>query len=113
MLRRALANLLANAIRHTPAGGSIRVGIAATDNATTLEIENSGEPIPPEHLSRIFDRFYRADPSRHRINEGAGLGLAITRSIVQRARWRDFRQVGDGGCVFRVADGVNGATADS
>jgi two-component system heavy metal sensor histidine kinase CusS len=83
MLRRALANLLANAIRHTPAGGSIRVGIAATDNATTLEIENSGEPIPPEHLSRIFDRFYRADPSRHRINEGAGLGLAITRSIVQ------------------------------
>lgn len=83
MLRRALANLLSNAIRHTPAGGSIRVGIAATDSATTLDIENTGEPIPPEHLSRIFDRFYRADPSRHRSNEGAGLGLAITRSIVR------------------------------
>ena len=83
MLRRALANLLSNAIRHTPAGGSIRVRIEATDGDTTLAIENSGEPIPPEHLSRIFDRFYRADPSRHRSNEGAGLGLAITRSIVQ------------------------------
>jgi two-component system heavy metal sensor histidine kinase CusS len=83
MLRRALANLLANAIRHTPAGGSVRVGIAATDSATTLEIENTGEPIPPEHLSRIFDRFYRVDPSRHRSNEGAGLGLAITRSIIE------------------------------
>ena len=83
MLRRALANLLSNAIRHTPAGGSIRVGIEATDDGTMLAIENSGEPIPPEHLSRIFDRFYRADPSRHRSNEGAGLGLAITRSIVQ------------------------------
>lgn len=83
MLRRALANLLSNAIRHSPAGGSIRVGIEATDGHTTLAIENSGEPIPPEHLSRIFDRFYRADPSRHRSNEGAGLGLAITRSIIR------------------------------
>jgi two-component system heavy metal sensor histidine kinase CusS len=83
MLRRALANLLSNAIRHTPEGGSIRVGIEATDGCTRLDIENTGEPIPPEHLSRIFDRFYRADPSRYRGNEGAGLGLAITRSIVE------------------------------
>lgn len=83
MLRRGLANLISNAIRHTPPGGSIRVGIEATDSGTTLAIENSGEPIAPEHLSRIFDRFYRVDPSRHHGNEGAGLGLAITRSIVQ------------------------------
>lgn len=83
MLRRALANLLSNAIRHASAGGSIRVEIEATDNGTTLAIENSGEAIPAEHLPRIFDRFYRADPSRHRASEGAGLGLAITRSIVQ------------------------------
>jgi two-component system heavy metal sensor histidine kinase CusS len=83
MLRRALANLISNAIRHTPASGSIRVHIETTDGETTLAVENSGVPIPPEHLSRIFDRFYRADPSRHRSHEGAGLGLAITRSIVQ------------------------------
>jgi two-component system heavy metal sensor histidine kinase CusS len=83
MLRRALANLISNAIRHTPAGGSIRVRIEETDGAMILSVENSGEPIAAEHLPRIFDRFYRVDPSRHRSHEGAGLGLAITRSIVQ------------------------------
>lgn len=83
MLRRALANLISNAIRHTRSGGDIRVRIESGETGTTLSIENSGEPIPPEHLSRIFDRFYRADPSRHRNGEGAGLGLAITRSIIQ------------------------------
>jgi two-component system heavy metal sensor histidine kinase CusS len=83
MLRRALANLIANAIRHTPMGGSIRVRLAAENGSTKLAIENSGDPIPAEHLSRIFDRFYRADPSRHGSAEGAGLGLAITRSIIR------------------------------
>lgn len=99
MLRRALANLISNAIRHTPAGGSIQVRIAATDRSTTLTIENSGEPIAPEHLTRIFDRFYRADPSRHRSNEGAGLGLAITRSIVQAHSGEiSVRATADGVC---------------
>ncbi len=83
MLRRALANLISNAIRHTPAGGSIRVRIEASGAGTNLAIENSGEPIPPEHLARIFDRFYRADPSHQGGGEGAGLGLAITRSIIR------------------------------
>jgi len=83
MLRRALANLLSNAIRHTPLNGDIGVRIAVADDATTLSIANTGEGIPPEHLTRIFDRFYRADPSRHRDGEGAGLGLAITRSIIR------------------------------
>jgi two-component system heavy metal sensor histidine kinase CusS len=49
----------------------------------TIQVENSGETIPPEHLPRLFDRFYRADPSRKRLADGAGLGLAITRSIIQ------------------------------
>lgn len=83
MLRRALANLLSNAIRHTPQGGRIQVRIEPLGEGTAVSVENSGAPIPPEHLSRIFDRFYRADPSRHGGGEGAGLGLAITRSIVQ------------------------------
>jgi two-component system heavy metal sensor histidine kinase CusS len=83
MLRRALANLLSNAIRHTPEGGNIRISIETSAGGLKLSIENSGEPIPEEHLARIFDRFYRADPSRHRSSDGAGLGLAITRSIVQ------------------------------
>ena len=83
MLRRALANLISNAIRHTPAGGSIRVGIEACSEGTRLTVENSGEPIPQEQMSRIFDRFYRGDASRHGGGEGAGLGLAITRSIIR------------------------------
>lgn len=82
MLRRALANLLSNAIRHSPAGGAIRVDIGNTGQGVTLVVTNSGEAISPEHLPHIFDRFYRADPSRHSNGEGAGLGLAITRSIV-------------------------------
>lgn len=83
MLRRALANLISNAIRHTPTNGRIRVGIEACSEGTRLTVENSGEPIPQEQMSRIFDRFYRGDPSRHGGGEGAGLGLAITRSIIR------------------------------
>lgn len=84
MLRRALGNLLSNALRHTPAGGRIDVKIdIAADGKTRLAVENSGEPIPAEHLPRLFDRFYRVDASRHNAGDGAGLGLAITRSIIQ------------------------------
>jgi two-component system heavy metal sensor histidine kinase CusS len=83
MLRRALANLISNAIRHTPAGGTIRVGIESSGEGMKLSVENSGEPIPLEQTSRIFDRFYRGDASRHGSGEGAGLGLAITRSIIR------------------------------
>jgi len=53
------------------------------DRMATIQVENSGETIPPEHLPRLFDRFYRADPSRKRLADGVGLGLAITRSIIQ------------------------------
>jgi len=82
MLRRAISNLLSNAIRHTPRGGSVSVSTRAEDGFVSVAVENPGEPIPAAHLPRIFDRFYRVDPSRQRISEGAGLGLAITKSIV-------------------------------
>lgn len=83
MLRRAFSNLLSNAIRYTPRGGAVSVSIAMRANQDVLiSFENPGEPIPAEHLSRIFNRFYRIDPSRQRVTEGAGLGLAITRSII-------------------------------
>ncbi|MBN8451339.1 MAG: heavy metal sensor histidine kinase [Candidatus Accumulibacter sp.] len=84
MLRRAISNLLSNALRHTPAGGRIVVRVDDTgDSAVTLSVENSGDTVAREHLPRLFDRFYRVDSSRQRSSEGAGLGLAITRSILR------------------------------
>jgi len=84
MLRRAIGNLLSNAIRYTPAGASIAVSIRPRGpEATELSIENPGETIDPQHLPRLFDRFYRAEASRRPAGEGAGLGLAIAKSIVE------------------------------
>ncbi len=84
MLRRAISNLLSNAVRHTPAGGHIAVHVDDTgDSVVKLSVENTGETIPAEHLPRLFDRFYRVDSSRQHFTEGAGLGLAITRSILR------------------------------
>jgi len=84
MIRRALSNLLSNAIRHTPRDGSVKVLIEQSESGEIqLSVDNPGENIEPEHLPRLFDRFYRIDPSRQKASEGAGLGLAITKSIVE------------------------------
>jgi two-component system heavy metal sensor histidine kinase CusS len=84
MLRRAISNLLSNAIRHTPSGEKVRVRLARlSDHQISLSVQNPGPVIPAEHLPDIFDRFYRVDPSRTRQGEGSGLGLAIVRSIVE------------------------------
>ena len=83
MIRRAISNLLSNAINHTPRGGRINVRIGpAGSGQVRLSVENPGVGIAAEHLPRVFDRFYRVDPSRQRSTDGAGLGLAITKSIV-------------------------------
>lgn len=83
MLRRALSNLLSNAIYHTPAGGTVRVVVGASKKGgVRVSVANPGSPIPPEHIPRLFDRFYRIDPSRQKNEQGAGLGLAIVKSIV-------------------------------
>lgn len=83
MIRRAVSNLLSNAIRHTPSGSTVSVTIDRVDNAwARLAVTNPGLPISPEHLGRLFDRFYRVDSARQRATDGAGLGLAITQSIV-------------------------------
>jgi two-component system heavy metal sensor histidine kinase CusS len=84
MLQRALGNLLSNAIRHTPSGETVRVALdRAQDGAVSVTVENPGTPIPAEDLPKVFDRFYRVDPSRQRRGEGAGLGLAIVKSVVE------------------------------
>ena len=84
MIRRAISNLLSNAIRFTGRGGAVRVRISRTESGRVqLAVENPGSEIPPAHLPRLFDRFYRADQSRAKDSDGAGLGLAITKSIVE------------------------------
>jgi two-component system heavy metal sensor histidine kinase CusS len=82
MLRRALGNLLSNAVRHAEVGTQLRVTVTSEADRALIAIENTGDAIAPEYLERIFDRFFRVDPSRQRASEGTGLGLAITRSIV-------------------------------
>lgn len=82
LLRRVLYNLLDNAIRYSDAGGEVHVQITRQDDQVTIAIVDNGRGISPEHLSRIFDRFYRADPSRSGDGEGAGLGLAICQSCM-------------------------------
>ena len=82
MLRRALANLLSNAIRHATPGSVVQVWLTQHESAATLSVDNTGDTLAPELLERIFHRFFRVDPARQRSSEGTGLGLAITRSIV-------------------------------
>ena len=84
MLRRAFGNLLSNALRHTPEGGSIRVEIDQDEARLHIQVQNTGEPIAAVHLPRLFERFYRADAARqHGAGEGTGLGLSITQAIVR------------------------------
>jgi two-component system heavy metal sensor histidine kinase CusS len=82
MLRRALANLLSNALRHANNASTLCVSLKTLDTGVMISVSNQGDGIAPEHLERVFDRFFRADPARQRSSEGTGLGLAITRSIV-------------------------------
>ncbi|HET9372440.1 MAG TPA: ATP-binding protein [Vicinamibacterales bacterium] len=81
-LRQILTNLLDNAIAHTPSGGRIVVAARANGAGAVVEVRDTGEGIAPEHLPHLFDRFYRADPSRSRRTGGAGLGLAIAKHLV-------------------------------
>ncbi len=84
MVRRAVGNLLSNAIRHTPPGGRVTASILHEDSGSVvIAIANTGETVPAEHLPRLFDRFYRVDPSRTGEGSQSGLGLAIVKSIVE------------------------------
>lgn len=84
MVRRALSNLLSNAIRHSPERGRVSIHMHTGPQGTEVGVANEGEAIAPDVLPRLFDRFYRADAARrHPASDGAGLGLAITRAIMQ------------------------------
>lgn len=82
-VRRALAILLDNAMKYTPAGGSVTVAMSDDNQSIEIRISDTGAGIPAKELPRIFERFYRVDPSRDRMTGGYGLGLAIARQIAQ------------------------------
>ncbi len=82
LLQRALGNLLANAVRHAESGSSITLRRVDTPQGCWLQVHNLGPPIAPQHLGKLFDRFYRVDPSRAEPGDSGGLGLAIVRSIM-------------------------------
>jgi signal transduction histidine kinase len=83
-LEQVLQNLAANALRHTPAGGRIDLRAETRASAVALLVIDTGEGIAPEHLSRVFDRFYKADEARGADGRGSGLGLSIAKAVVER-----------------------------
>lgn len=81
LLRRAVSNLVENALRHTPSGGRIAVQARGFPDRWAIEVQDSGPGIPPQHLPHLFDRFYRVDAARSPGTDGVGLGLSIVKAI--------------------------------
>jgi two-component system heavy metal sensor histidine kinase CusS len=97
LFRRAIGNLLANALHHVPAGAQVDVTATWTTRAVYISVSNPGPEIAAEHLERIFDRFYRIEQTGTRPRESTGLGLAIVRSIMA---------LHDGNVCVESGDGV-------
>jgi signal transduction histidine kinase len=82
-LRQVVGNLVSNALRHTPSGGSVTLFARGGDGPARIAVSDTGQGIPPEDLPHLFDRFYRGDAARDRASGGSGLGLAIARALVE------------------------------
>ena len=82
-LERIIRNLVENAVKHSPADHAVRVTLAATAERIQFSVTDRGIGIPPEHLPKLFDRFYRVDAARRRTEGGAGLGLAIVKTLAE------------------------------
>jgi signal transduction histidine kinase len=118
-LREIFDNLLSNALRHTPTGGQVTVTTLVRGTSVESTVADTGEGVAAEHLPYLFDRFYRADPTRSRATGGAGIGLAIARALAH-AHGGELRATSDGAgtgatftLVLPVADDVSQETAHS
>lgn len=101
-LAQVLANLLSNAVRYTPAGGTVTVRAERYPGDVLIAVLNTGDGIPPEDLDRVFERFYRVEKSRDRAHGGAGIGLAIVKQLVESAGGRVGAESRDGLTRFWV-----------
>ena len=101
LMLRAVSNLVSNAIAHTPNGGKVTLAARAEGTAIRIEVSDTGAGIPAEALLRVFDRFFRVDPSRSATSGGTGLGLAIVQSIttLHGGHAEITSQFGHGACV--------------
>jgi heavy metal sensor kinase len=112
-LRQVFFNAVDNAIKYTPAGGTITVRAARRGPGAVVTVTDTGEGIPPEHLPRVFDRFYRVDKARSREQGGAGLGLSIAKGIIESHGGRIALDSASGRgttCTVTLpADGAEGA----
>lgn len=86
LFRRAVSNLVSNALAHAVPGSIVKLASSHSPRYAVVEVTNQGHPIAPEHVDRIFERFYRVDASRHGSSRNAGLGLAIVKSIMELHR---------------------------
>jgi two-component system, OmpR family, heavy metal sensor histidine kinase CusS len=101
LMLRAVSNLVSNAIAHTPTGGTVTLAARAESEAIRIEVTDTGGGIPAEAVPRVFDRFFRVDPSRSTTSGGTGLGLAIVQSIMalHGGHAEVTSQIGHGTCV--------------
>ena len=99
-LSQVLANLLSNAVRYTPAGGTVSVRAEQRPGDLLVSVVNSGEPIPADDLERVFERFYRVEKSRDAARGGAGIGLAIVKQLVESGGGRVGAESQDGQTRF-------------
>jgi signal transduction histidine kinase len=98
-----IENLTANALRHTPSGGSVRLSAEVQGTAAVIGVEDSGEGIRSEHLPFVFERFYKVDAARASTSARSGLGLSIAKAIVDRHRGTIAVSSRPGRTVFTIA----------
>ena len=110
-LRQAIANLLTNALRHTPAGTPIEVGVRLSDGAAVLSVRDHGPGLAPEALAHVFDRFWQADEAR--VGSGAGLGLAIVASVAaEHGGTTTVANAPGGGAIFTISLPLSSSLGD-
>ena len=101
-IEQVIENLVANALQHAPAGGRIMLQATVEGHAAVLSVSDSGPGIATEHIPQVFERFYKIDAARVRGSRGSGLGLSITRAIVERHRGAIEVKSIPGNTVFRI-----------
>ena len=114
-LYQLLLNLVSNAVKYTPEGGKVSIGLSKVNDWARLVVTDTGIGIPPEELPHVFERFYRVDKARSRSEGGTGLGLSIVKHVVERMRGRVTveSELGKGTCFTMILPACDSAAADA